>query len=139
METKLSSRASLDTGYRSVPILRNSLIGAFLWSLGVLGIRFGGSLGVFAPERRAILYLATALLFWAGVWLASGRRRNAPGTFALALAVMAMSATLLDGIAISWFPALYGADPAVLQPGAVWLLWGVGNGLAAGFAFDRHR
>jgi uncharacterized MAPEG superfamily protein len=34
--------------------------------------------------------------------------------------------TMLDGLAMSLFPVLYGADPAITGAGAAWLLWVIG-------------
>jgi hypothetical protein len=42
------------------------------------------------------------------------------------MAVTSTVATMLDGVAMSQFPALYGADPAITGAGAAWLLWAIG-------------
>jgi hypothetical protein len=42
------------------------------------------------------------------------------------IAVTSAVATVLDGVAMSQFPALYGADPAITGAGAAWLLWAIG-------------
>ncbi len=42
------------------------------------------------------------------------------------IAVTSAVATLLDGLAMSQFPSLYGGDPAITGAGAAWLLWAIG-------------
>jgi hypothetical protein len=55
-----------------------------------------------------------------------------------AVAIMVLTATLLDGIALTWFPGWYGLAPAGLLLAAAWLLWGVGLSLAIGYWTSRQ-
>jgi len=58
------------------------------------------------------------------------------GETALAITIVTASASLLDGTALVWLPALYGSNPA---GSAAAILWGVGVGLFLGIALDRPR
>jgi Family of unknown function (DUF5367) len=50
-----------------------------------------------------------------------------------ATVLMAITAVLLDGIALTWFQNWYGLAPTQLLLAAAWLLWGVGVSLAIGY------
>ncbi len=43
--------------------------------------------------------------------------------------VVGALAMMIDGVALRWFPGVYGSDPVVLRLGAAWLLWGYGVSL----------
>lgn len=118
---RIDDRLSLSQGIILV------FAGAFLWSLGVASIRFGGPLGIFVPEGRALLYAVTALPMWLSVRLVA--QFSGPAVVAGA-AVSSMTALFLDGIALGWLPGLYSHDPQILFAGAVWLLWAGGMGFA---------
>ncbi len=119
----------------SAPLLGLSVV---LWGLGVLAIRFGAPLGLFAPTPLAILFLATVPLAWSTVNFAArltGRRLAS----LTAAAQASMPALLLDGLAIAWAPGLYGVDaqPVLAHIGA-WLLWFVGICLAVALLWDAR-
>jgi hypothetical protein len=89
-------------------------------------IRFVGPMGVFHGYKVILLY---ALTIPATVPLNARSRKlvRAPkGQMVTVIAVTSAVATGLDGVAMSQFPALYGADPAVTGAGAAWLLWAIG-------------
>ena len=69
------------------------------------------------------VFLATVPLAWGLLWLAMamGRVRGVLP----ALAVMSLVAMMLDGVAITWVPELYGVAPDAMGMAAAWLLWGV--------------
>jgi hypothetical protein len=50
---------------------------------------------------------------------------------ALVTAVLIMNTTalLLDGVALTWFPSIYGVTGSALVLAAAWLLWTFGVGL----------
>jgi hypothetical protein len=98
----------------------------FVWFLAALFIRFVGPTGVFHGDRAIALY---ALTIPATVPLNARSRKlvRAPKSqMVIVIAVTSAVATMLDGMAMSQFPALYGADPAITGAGAAWLLWAIG-------------
>jgi hypothetical protein len=101
-----------------------------VWFLAALFIRFVGPSGVFGGIKGGLLYLATIP---ATIPL-NARTRKIVGLSKVdtltAVAVTSATATMLDGVAMTWFPALYGGDPAIVKGGAAWLLWAIGVGLA---------
>ena len=102
---------------------------AAVWFGAALFIHYAGPSGIFTGWRAAILYPLTVL---ATIPLNHRVRRIAGvgnGGMLTAVALGTAIATMLDGVAMTWLPALYGGDPAIVGPGAAWLLWAVGAGL----------
>ena len=114
----------------SLPLIGLSVA---LWALGVAMIRLAAPFGMFARHLAAPLFLATIPMAWLTVDLAG---RVAAGRLGVleATAVVSAPALLLDGVALTWAPALYGVAAAPLQAPAAWLLWFVGVSLAVASA-----
>jgi hypothetical protein len=55
------------------------------------------------------------------------------------LVVMTFTATLLDGIALTWFPTLYADTYEVALFGAALILWGVGLGLSLAYWLEQRQ
>jgi hypothetical protein len=89
-------------------------------------IRYVGPTGQFQGWKVALLYVLTI----PGTVLLNERTRKLvrlPRRMMVpVIAVTTATATMLDGVAMSGFPELYGADPVVMLGGAVWLLWAIG-------------
>lgn len=120
-----------------VPLL--VALGAIFWFLAALVIRFLGP-GVFAPGS-AVLLLVFALavpIAWGFVWLGTAIAGARGAAVVPAVAIMAATAMLLDGVALTWFPALYGLPPASLVIVGACLLWGVGWCLVIAFLWGRR-
>jgi hypothetical protein len=97
-----------------------------VWFLAAMFIRFVGPMGVFHGYRALALY---ALTIPATLPLNARSRKlvRAPRSqMDTVIAVTSAVATMLDGVAMSQFPALYGCDPAITGAGAAWLLWAIG-------------
>jgi len=98
----------------------------FVWFLAAMFIRFVGPTGIFHGYKVIVLY---ALTIPATVPLNARSRKlvRAPKAHMVTIiAVTSAVATLLDGVAMSQFPALYGSDRAITGAGAAWLLWAIG-------------
>ena len=106
--------------------------GAVLWLGAALLIATLQAVGAFEGSTRVWLYVGVIPGTLPYVLLA---RRIANDTLVHFYTMATATATLLDGVALSWFPRLYGADPAVA--GAV-LLWGVGVGLVLAVVLERR-
>jgi hypothetical protein len=106
------------------------ILGALSWFIGVLFIRFAGAAFFIEGNLWLIgLYVLTIPVAWLtvkGIVLAS----NLSGVnISIAVVIMTITATLLDGVAIAWFPSLYGLPTAAHLLAAAWLLWFVGVAL----------
>ena len=109
--------------------VRLMALSAMLWGVGVATIRLAAPHGLFAPAFSAVLFAATVPLAWFTVDLAvrvAGRHTPLLATATL----VSMPALLLDGVAITWAPGLYGPAALPLRAEAAWLLWFVGVSLA---------
>ena len=105
--------------------------GAVLWLGAALLIAALHAAEMLTGLARAWLYLAVIPGTLPFVFIA---RRIARGQAVLALAIATATATWLDGVALAWWPLLYGADSAAA---AAVLLWGAGVGLALAVMLDR--
>lgn len=124
------------------PVLRLPLLvalGIALWFLAAMAFRFLGPF-VLVPGSAALplvfaLFVPVAwALLWLGVTLGGAR-----GAAVLpAAVVMSFTAMLLDGLALTFFPALYGLPTDRLLLVAASLLWGVAWILLLAFVRGRR-
>jgi limonene-1,2-epoxide hydrolase len=112
--------------------------GVLIWFIALLFIRFagadvfqGGSLGT------GFLFAVTFPLSWISTRLCLLLGKTKASHAVPAVAVMSTAALLLDGIAFTWFPWLYGHEPQTNLMGAAWLLWAVGAFLATAFLVGK--
>lgn len=129
---------------RSASALRMPLLiglGVFFWFVAAMAIRAVGPSVLIAGSVTLPLtfFLASPHICWAFVW--AGRRLSGAHGAAIfpALALMSSAAMLLDGLAITFFPALYGLPPAQLVFAGAWLLWGVALIQFLAFVQSRQR
>lgn len=114
------------------------VVGVVLWFAAALLLRAIGPMGAYEGGTRALVYAATIPGTVPFVYLLRsvaglGIGQTAPG---MALAVMA--ATLCDGVALAWFPSLYGTGVDLHAGAGAAILWGAGVALALGFALERR-
>ena len=120
-----------------VPLL--IALGAIFWLLAALVIRFLGS-SVFAPGS-AVLFIVFALaipIAWGFVWLGTTIAGARGAAVVPAVSIMSATAMLLDGVALTWFPSLYGMPSTSLVIVGACLLWGVGWILAIAHLWNRR-
>jgi hypothetical protein len=115
-----------------------ALMGAVFWFVAALIVRWtvAGWVG-----NDALTALVFALVIPGTVpALIMGARVAGVGRDRLqaAAALMTGAAALLDGVALTWFPTLYGSDPAHWLGGAAVILWGAGVALMLGFVLERR-
>ena len=107
--------------------------GALLWFLAAILVRVLAPMGALEGSARILTYAlvipGTIPAILIGLKITNVTRSNS----VLAVAMMTAAAGLLDGIALAWFPALYGDNVAHVLAGAAVILWGVGVGLALSF------
>lgn len=120
-------------------VIRLVALGVFGWLFAALLLRLLGPLGVLEGMARVYLYAlilpGTVVFLLAAFWLAAIRSNQR----ALAAALMTATAAILDGLALAWFPALYGADPTLVAACGAAILWGAGVALFLGMAMNRNR
>jgi hypothetical protein len=114
-----------------------TVMGAVFWFVAALIVRWTAVGWVGNDAMTALVFAlvipGTVPALFLGAWIAGvGRDRFQP-----AAALMTGVAGLLDGVAFTWFPTLYGSDPAHWLGGAAVILWGAGVALVLGFVLQR--
>lgn len=115
-------------------LIRSAMVGVLIWFAAALLIRFIEPVGAFDQPMVALTYLLVIPGTVPVVLLlrtVAGLAKNQTG---LGMAAGTAAATLLDGVVLTWFPALYGENPAAA--GAA-ILFGAGVGLVLGFLMSR--
>jgi hypothetical protein len=126
LTSDLSDLGAAGAALRPAQIAILAAFSTLVWFLAAMFIRFVGPMGVFHDYKVIVLY---ALTIPATVPLNARSRKlvRAPKSqMVTVIAVTSAVATMLDGVAMSGFPALYGPDPAITGAGAAWLLWAIG-------------
>ena len=119
-----------------------TIIGVFgltLWLAAALLLRAIGPMGVYDGTARVILYLAIIPGTYPALLLLRRLAGLADGQMVHAMAFGTAVAILMDGIALAWFPDLYGAGVDLHAGAGGTILWGGGVGLALAFWVDRRR
>jgi hypothetical protein len=133
MAVSASRRLPFTTGQRAILIIS----GWIFWFVGALICRVVGEMGWFDGTARFLVYAALVPGTVPVVLLARRMAKLADDQVALGIAIVTAAAVMLDGIALAWFPALYG--PGIEQTaasGAV-ILWGGFVAIALGCWFNR--
>jgi hypothetical protein len=114
--------------------------GAFLWAVGVVKIRYAGHILYVTSSRRICTLLGTlpasyALILFAEYLFGISSAQRVP-----LVTTVAATTLVLDGFAMTWFPALYENESVkktnprlatvLSRLGAGWLLYGTGFCLA---------
>jgi hypothetical protein len=112
-------------------------LGIVLWAVAVALIRVIAPMGALEGTARALTYL----LVIPGTFpflLLSKRIAGLPSDkTAIGVAVMTAAAILLDGIALAWFPHIYGDTVEIIAAAGAVILWGGGVGLVLSFLMNR--
>ena len=113
--------------------------GAIFWALGVASVRFMGPLGAFRPALA--LLLVTVPVVWTTVRVVAGAMPRSVSLLE-SVSLVCMPALLLDGIAFSLVPGLYGSNEAERRTALAWLVFYVAMCLATaafGAGFRKGR
>lgn len=124
--------APLHAGLSAAQIAILAVYGAALWFLAAMIVRCAGPAGAFEGDNMLVTYALVIPGTIPAVMLGQRLARLSRGQTLGGIAVVTAAAALLDGIALAWFPRLYGSDPAVVTAGSAVILWGVGVGLVLG-------
>ncbi len=115
-------------------------LGVLFWSSGVLFIRFAGTMFFVNGSIWLIgLYLLTIPVVWLTIEsVALVGKLSRLKTF-MAIVILNFTATLLDAVAISWLPSIYGLPAPAHLLATAWLLWFVGISLYLSFMMARSE
>jgi Family of unknown function (DUF5367) len=114
------------------------MLGIIFWFEALLFIRFGGeSLFVNGNPWLLLLFVASMPIAWVLVKIVAIVGKINGEDLLSAVSIVALTAMLLDGIALTWFQGWYGLAPAGLLLAAAWLLWGVALSLGIGYWGSR--
>lgn len=111
--------------------------GAILWFLAALVCRFAGTVGWFEGANRAILYVAVIPGTLPFVLLQRRLAQLANNQMALGTTIATTTALILDGLALAWYPQLYGPGAAQTAASGAVILWGAGVAIILGCWFNR--
>ena len=110
------------------------ILGIIFWFEALLFIRFGGeSLFVNGNPWLLLLYVASIPIAWISIEISAIIGKIDREDLLNAVVIMALTALLLDSVALTWFQSWYGLAPTGLLLAAAWLLWGVGISLGIGY------
>lgn len=96
-----------------------------LWAVAAAGIHAAIPAGWFQGLPLVALYVASLPLAWGCLNLVRRIGRLRPGQGAAAMLAALFPAMLCDGLALAFWPAIYGPPGAPLAAAAGWLLWGL--------------
>lgn len=111
--------------------------GAIFWFIGALICRFGGAMGWFDGTARILLYAALIPGTLPVILIIRRIARLDDQHVALGAAIATAAAIMLDGIALAWFPALYGPGLAQTAASGAVILWGGAVAIGLGCWFNR--
>jgi Family of unknown function (DUF5367) len=115
------------------------MLGMAFWLEALLCIRWGGaSLFVNDNPWLVLWFIASIPIAWCLVTASAFVSKVSDDDLLTAVVIMALTASSLDGVALTWFPDWYGLAPAELLLAAAWLLWGVGLSLGIGYWASRQ-
>lgn len=113
-------------------------LGILFWFEAALFVRAFGDRVFDMGIAHAMTYFAALLVCPMLVWLVALVARVPSNTMVLPTIIMTMSALLLDGVAMTLSPALYGGMNETLTYGAAWILWGAGCGLLSAMLLSKQ-
>jgi hypothetical protein len=113
------------------------IIGWTVWFLGALLCRFSGAMGWFDGTSRILLYAAVIPGTVPVIFLIKRTAQTGDAHIALASSIATAAAIMLDGIALAWFPALYGPGIAQTAASGAVILWGGFVAITLGCLFNK--
>lgn len=113
--------------------------GVILWFVAANMLRELAPFGIYQATGQVWLYLLVWPCTLPFVLLTRKIFALGAGQLGPAFAIGTTAATLLDGLALAWWPSLYGTDIAQIAGAGAAILWGAGVGMALAFISDRRR
>lgn len=114
------------------------IIGAVLWFAAAILLRTIVPNGAFEGNRHILLYALTIPATVPFVWMVQKLAGLASNRIAIGYSLATATALLLDGIAVAWFPSLYGTELSQVTNSAAAILWGAGVGIILAFIMNKE-
>ena len=114
------------------------ILGVAVWFMAAIVLRVLGPLGIYDGGQRVLVYLLIIPGTMPVVWIARKLGKTSPGQLFTGFSVGTGSATLCDGVALAWFPSLYGPTAELHAEAGGTILWGAGVGLFLAYVVDRR-
>lgn len=133
MSASSSARLPFSTGQLVTLIVS----GWIFWFVGALICRFAGEFGWLDGSTRVLVYAALVPGTLPVVLLVRRLPKLDDQHVALGTAIVTAAAIMLDGIALAWFPALYGPGLAQTAASGAVILWGGFVAIALGCWLNR--
>ena len=134
LSTRAAGAGRLDVR-RSVGLV---VYGGAAWAAAAGLVHLLNGYGLLRGVGNLAMYIVAVPLLWGCVVLARRGLRLAGGQLVAAMALATTAALMLDGVAVMWFPGLYGPDAPAALAGAALILWGAGVGQALAFILERR-
>lgn len=115
------------------------IFGVAGWLTAALLLRVLGPTGIYDGGLRVLAYALIIPGTAPFVWLAGRLAAVQVGQLYPGFALSSGVATLCDGVALAWFPTLYGATVDLHAGAGGTILWGVGVGIVLAYVMDRDR
>ncbi len=115
------------------------VIGIILWFGAALLLRYLGPMGIYQPPAIAWVYALVIPGTFPFILLVRLAGRLAGPQIITGVTIVTATALLLDGLAVAFFPSLYGATPALVAGAGGAILWGAGVGLVLGVWMGSRR
>ncbi len=116
----------------------SAIIGVVLWFAAAMLLRALEGNAVFDGGNWALFYVAVVIgtvPFIPMTRVLAGLPHDKVGT---GVALATATAMLFDGVALAWFPGLYGTSAAHVANSGAAILWGAGVVVMLGFGFTRQ-
>lgn len=117
------------------------VLGVVFWFAAAMFIRATGP-AIFSENNPnlIIMFVLTFPISYAFILVSQKVGKLQKPEISEAVVIMTITATFLDGVALTWFRQLYAHTFDVALYGAAWILWGVGAGLFLGHLMtNRNR
>ncbi|MBL0924125.1 MAG: hypothetical protein IBJ12_06615 [Sphingomonadaceae bacterium] len=113
------------------------VIGAALWFLAAIILRLIAPMGALEGSARLITYALVIPGTLPFVMLTRMIVKLRSHQLFTGVGVVTMTALLIDGVVIAWFPAVYGGALPQVTNCAAAILWGAGVGLVLAFILNK--
>jgi hypothetical protein len=110
------------------------ILGIVFWFIAAMTVKLLGN-AVFTEHNiyRLLMFAATFLISFVFVQITVKIAKLKKDEILNAVVIMTITATFLDGIAMTWFRQLYAESFETALYGAAWILFGAGVGLLFGY------
>lgn len=116
-----------------------AVYGTILWFIAANLVRVLGPTGAFEGGALMLTYMLIIPGTVPALIIARRIANLAKNQILGGIAIVTASATLMDGIALSWVPSLYGTDLRTVLTGAALILWGAGVALVLAWIMGRNQ